>query len=86
MEFCLAEGELIRLEGGREGLVLRCMTGTLWLTKGDGLDYLIQPGRPTTLAKNEAALVEALEQSELNIGEPRSTGNLARPVIGLAGC
>ncbi len=86
MEFSLAEGELIRLEGGREGLVLRCMTGTLWLTKGDGVDYLIHPSRPASLAKNEAALVEALEQSELILGEPKSTGNLARPVIGLAGC
>jgi len=86
MECCLAEGELLRLEGGKEGLVLRCTAGALWLTKGDGIDYLIPAGRRMLLAKGESALVEALEPSELRLGETASTGDMVKPVIGLAAC
>jgi hypothetical protein len=86
MEFCLEEGELIRVEGGKEGVVLRCTSGTVWLTKGDGIDYLIPAGRRMSVAKGENALVEALELSELRLGEAASTGDMVKPVIGLAAC
>lgn len=86
MECCLAEGELVRLEGGKRGLVVRCTAGTLWLTKGDGCDYLIPAGRRITLAKREQALVEALEQSELCLAKPAATSDLGKPVIGMAAC
>ena len=86
MECCLAEGELLRLVGGKEGLVLRCTAGALWLTKGDGVDYLLPAGKRIMLAKRENALVEALEQSEFHLGEPSLTGDLGKPVIGLVAC
>jgi hypothetical protein len=86
MECCLAKGELVKLEGRKDGLVLRCTVGTLWLTNGDGIDYLIPTGKRTTLAKGEIALVEALEQSELHLGEPATASDMAKAVIRLAMC
>lgn len=84
MECLFAEGELIRLAGGKTGLTLRCRTGLLWLTKGDGQDYLIVAGNGYELARGEAALVEALKPSELRLDEP---ANIAmKTVIGLAAC
>jgi hypothetical protein len=84
MECNLGEGELIRLDGGRAGLVLRCICGTLWLTKGDGQDYLILPGRRFELGRGEKALAEALQPSELSLGEPER--RTVETVIGLASC
>jgi hypothetical protein len=86
MELCIAAGELIKLEGGRKGLVLRCTSGLVWLTKGDGNDYLIPAGKPVTLARGESALVEALKPSELRRGEPSAASDILEPVIGLALC
>jgi hypothetical protein len=86
MEFCLGEGELLRLEGGKRGVVLRCNAGTVWLTKGDGIDYLIPAGRRLVLAKGESALVEALEPAELRLGEAATAGDMTTPVVGLAVC
>jgi len=86
MECCLAEGELIRLDGGKEGLVLCCKSGTVWLTKGDGIDYLVQAGKSVTLAKGEYALVEALRPSEFRVARPAARGEMATPVLGLVAC
>lgn len=86
MECCLAEGELIRLDGGKEGLELCCTIGTVWLTKGDGMDYLIPAGKRLKLAKGESALVEALRPSDFRVGKPAAIGGMAKPVLGLAGC
>lgn len=86
MEFCLAEGELIRLEGGKAGLALRCTAGTVWLTRGDGIDYLIAAGRRMVLERGESALVEALEAAELRLGETAAAGEVMKQVIALAAC
>lgn len=86
MEFYLAKRELLRLEGGRSGLTLYCTVGTLWLTKGDGVDHLIPAGRRILLERGETALVEALELSELKLGQQHSPGSMVKPVVGLAGC
>lgn len=84
MECCFVEGELIRLDGGKTGLTLRCRSGLLWLTKGDGQDYLIAAGSGFELDRGEAALVEALKNSELRLGEPASLA--MKTVMGLAAC
>jgi hypothetical protein len=84
MECCFVEGELIRLDGGKTGLTLRCRSGLLWLTKGDGQDYLIADGNGFALGRGETALVEALKSSELSLGEPASVA--AKTVMGLAAC
>jgi hypothetical protein len=84
MECSLATGELIRLEGGALGLVLRCTTGGVWLTKGDGQDYLIRAGRSFELPAGESALVEALNPAGIFVMETRSAA--ATPVLRLAAC
>jgi len=84
MKCCFVEGELIRLDGGKTGLTLRCRTGMVWLTRGDGQDYLIAPGNSFELARGEAALIEALRPSELRLGEPANQA--VKTAIGLAAC
>ena len=87
MECCLAKGELIRLAGGTGGLVLRCSGGTVWLTCGDGADYLVRAGRSFDLPAHRTAVAEALESAEFYLGEPAAAGvMLHKPVIGLAAC
>ncbi|QXE90752.1 DUF2917 domain-containing protein [Geomonas subterranea] len=71
MECLLGKGELLNLAGGAYGLTLRCLTGTIWLTKGDGRDYLVRQGSSFELSKGEPALAEALETAELQM---RSAG------------
>lgn len=66
--------------------MLRCTAGAVWLTKGDGIDYLIPAGRRMSLARGESALVEALEAAELRLGESASAGDAVKRVIALAAC
>jgi len=84
MECSLVQGELIRIEGGAAGLIVKCISGMVWLTKGDGMDYMIAPGRRFELAKGETALAEAMKACELRLGEP--SGATLKTVIGLAAC
>jgi len=87
MECCLAKDELIRLDGGNGGLVLCCTGGAVWLTCGDGADYLISAGRSFELPAHRIAVVEALEPAEFYLGEPAAAGDLLhKPVIGFAVC
>ena len=87
MECCLAKGELIRLDGGSGGVLLRCTGGTVWLTCGDGADYLICAGRSFELAPHRIAVTEALESAEFYLGEPAAAGDvLHKPVIRFAVC
>lgn len=87
MECCLAQGELIRLDGGKDGVLLRCSSGTIWLTCGDGRDYLLSAGSSFELAAGQAAVAEALHTAECTLGKPASARVLTRsPVIRLAAC
>jgi DUF2917 family protein len=84
MECCLATGELIRLDGGAMGLVLRCTTGRVWLTKDDGQDYLIKAGRSFELPAGENALVEALNPAGIFVLE--TLNSPATAIVRLAAC
>lgn len=86
MEICLAKGELIRLDGGKSGIELRCPVGLVWVTKGDGADYLISGGKRIMLDKGESALVEALEASEMRLRSANHESDMVHPAFGLAGC
>lgn len=87
MEFCLKKGELIRVDGGNEGLILRCTGGAVWLTCGDGADYLICAGRSFELGPHRAAVTEALETAGFYLEEPTAAGDLSHiSVIRLAAC
>jgi hypothetical protein len=87
MECCLAQGELIRLDGKQDGAILRCTSGTIWLTCGDGRDYLLSAGKSFELASGQYAVAEALQAAECTIGKPvLNNSTLQRPVIRLAAC
>lgn len=87
MECCLTKGELIRLDGGNGGLLLHCMAGTVWLTSGNGADYLIHAGKRFELPAHQIAVVEALESAEFCLGEALAAdAMLHRPIMGFAAC
>lgn len=87
MECTLSQGELIRLDGEKDGVIMRCGSGTIWLTCGDGRDYLLSAGKSFELAAGQVAVAEALQTAECTLGKPLLTGNsLQRPVIRLAAC
>ncbi len=67
MECCLAQGELIRLEGEKNGVILRCIGGAVWLTCGDSRDYLLTAGRSFALAAGQFAVAEALQAAVCNL-------------------
>jgi hypothetical protein len=83
----LAQGELIRLDGKKDGVVLRCTSGAIWLTCGDGQDYLLSAGKSFELAAQQSAVAEALQAAECTLGKPLSDYNhMHRPLIRLAAC
>lgn len=87
MECRLSQGELIRLDGGKDGVILRCSSGTIWLTCGDGRDYLLSAGKSFELAARQFAVGEALRAAECTVGKPVSSRNaLPGQVIRLAAC
>ena len=87
MECTLTKGELIRLDGGKGGVLLHCMAGTLWLTSGDGTDYLIKAGTSFEITTNRIAVVEALESVEFRLGEAQSVDlRLNKPLTGFVAC
>ena len=87
MECCLAQGELIRLDGTKDGAILRCTSGTIWLTCGDGRDYLLSAGKSFVIAAGQFAVAEALQAAECTLGKPiLNHRTLQRPVIRLAAC
>jgi hypothetical protein len=67
MECSLARGDLLRLEGGARGVVLACLKGTLWLTCGDGVDYLVKQGSRFSLEAGSQALVEGIAAAEFRL-------------------
>ena len=87
MECTLSKGELIRLNGGKSGILLHCVAGTLWLTSGDGADYLIEAGTSFEVTVKMVAIVEALESVEFRLGEASVVENmLTKPLTGFVAC
>ena len=83
MECTLGTGELLRLAGGAAGVRLHCLTGTVWLTNGDGQDYLVHRGHSFALAAGTAAVVEALGLAEVRLESAAQLGAGIRPVLTL---
>jgi Protein of unknown function (DUF2917). len=64
MDYSLEKGEMLRL-GGAPGLRLHCTQGALWITIGDGRDYVVRAGSSFELEKGYTALTEALASAKL---------------------
>lgn len=87
MECSLSQGELIQLDGEKDGVILRCSRGTIWLTCGDGRDYLLSSGNSFELAAGQVVVAEALMAAECTIEKPLlACKHLQRPVFRLAAC
>ncbi|HBA86706.1 MAG TPA: hypothetical protein DCZ75_01600 [Geobacter sp.] len=80
MKCCLGKGELTQLTGGRRGLRLRCLKGTIWVTTGDGVDYLVQQGNSFDLKAGATALAEALDTAEMRLEAPSHEGTIIAQV------
>jgi hypothetical protein len=87
MECCLSKGELIRLDGGKGGLLLHCIAGTVWLTSGDGADYLIHAGKSFEIAPGRTAVVEALACADFRLGKTLTAYSMPhQPLTGFVAC
>lgn len=87
MECCLAQGELIRVDGEKDGVILRCTSGTIWLTCGDGRDYLLSAGKSFSVAAHAVVIAEALQAAECTLGKTMvHHDNMQRAVVRLAAC
>ena len=86
MECCLGKGELMDVAGGQKGLVLRCLNGTLWLTIGNGMDYLIHEGGCFNLGAGVSALVEALGSAEIRLEAASCEGTSVVPIAAFQAC
>lgn len=87
MECWLGQGELIRVDGGKEGVTLHCSSGTVWLTCGNGVDYLLHAGKSFVVAANQVAVAEALLAAECTLVKPiTERSSVLRPAIRLAAC
>lgn len=68
MRCSLKKGELFTLEAVSES-ALRCLKGSLWVTVGDGIDYLVTDCRTVQKIAGKRALIEALEDSEIRLND-----------------
>jgi Protein of unknown function (DUF2917) len=83
MECRISKGELFRLDGGKGGLKIICSTGAIWLTTGDGVDRIIKAGFSFEIPSGCLAVAEALELTELCLGEAKNLGSvLHKPLTG----
>jgi hypothetical protein len=86
MKCGLGKQDLLQLEGGPKGIVLHNLKGTIWLTKGDGVDYLIYQGQSFQLAAGAKALVEALGSAEIWLEAAACEGAGVRPIMAPDAC
>ena len=82
MKCCLGKGELMQVAGDQRKLLLRCLSGTLWITQGDARDYLVYQGDGFQLRAGASALVEALGPAEMRLeAAPGAVASLGPMVV-----
>jgi len=64
-------------------MVLHCLQGTVWLTRGDGVDYLLYRGESFRLEAGACALAEALGAAEIRLASAGCQPAGSRPVLAL---
>jgi hypothetical protein len=64
-DITLAKYKLWEIEGDRRGDVIKCMSGTLWVTQeGDMKDYILEPEQDFWVTKPGIVVVQALENAQ----------------------
>jgi hypothetical protein len=86
MDCTLGKGDLLRINGQPGGVVLRCLKGTVWITNGNGIDYLVHEEGVFRLDPTATALIEALCFAEVSL-KPVECGTAGtHPALRLAAC
>ncbi len=80
MDCSLKIGELFVLEAAPASS-LCCLKGSLWVTVGDGIDYLITDCRTIGNLEGKRALIEALEDAEIRLQGASGAALSLRPGI-----
>lgn len=65
MEISLDNGAVVAIDGGRGQLEFICVSGRLWITRGDGRDYILMPGETLAARRGESLVVESWGESRL---------------------
>jgi hypothetical protein len=86
MDCTLGKGDLLRINGGPKGIVLRCLKGTVWITNGNGIDYLVHEEGIFRLDPTATAVIEALGSAEVNLESVECKAAGSRPAFSLAAC
>jgi hypothetical protein len=64
-EITLAKHKIWTIEGNRNGDVISCKSGILWITQeGDLKDYIVEVGRNFWVTKPGTVIVQALDDSK----------------------
>ena len=86
MECTLGKGDLLSINGRPRGIVLRCLKGTVWITNGNGVDYLVHEGSTFRLDPAATAVIEALGSAEVHLESVECEAAGRRPAFSLAAC
>lgn len=63
----LRHGKVHRIESGK-GLLLQCLSGTLWLTQDNDLrDIVLGPGEEATIERDGLSIVFALSDAQFTL-------------------
>jgi quercetin dioxygenase-like cupin family protein len=85
MEIGLDNGAVMAIDGGRGQLQIICASGRLWITRGDGRDYILEPGEALEARRGERLVLESWGESRMVLERvARQRGELSAPVWHLA--
>lgn len=70
MRWCLDRGELISLNRPETGCLV-CLQGRVWMTTGDGRDYLLRGGERRDVGEGEQIVVEAMTDAVVTLAAPK---------------
>jgi hypothetical protein len=86
MNCTLGKGDLLCINGQPRGVVLRCLKGTVWITNGNGMDYLVHEEHVFRLDPSATAVIEALGSAEVHLESIECEAAGPRPAFSLAAC
>lgn len=72
-QMSLRRGDLWRIELGRGGLPIRCLSGAVWITReGSATDTVLPAGGACELRGKGLVLLSAVPEAELRVGNGAS--------------
>ncbi len=69
-DYELPEGAVLSLRHAAPGLLVRCLSGMVWVTQeGDSRDYILERGDTFRVERRGAVAVQALSSARIVAGE-----------------